>query len=438
MKPTETGKPKTDDAAGIADITRTLAPGGHRRRRPWYVAGILVLAAGLCAVFLLKGENGSDTTRYRTEEVRRGDLVVKVTATGTLEPKNEVEVGSELSGTIKSVLVDYNSRVKAGQILARLDTSKLEATATQTRATLEAARAKVLQAQATVNETAAKLAQYRKVRELSDGKTPSQADMDAAEASHLRAKADAANCAAAVMQAEANLRANETDLTKSTITSPINGIVLTRAVEPGQTVAAAMTTPVLFKIAEDLAKIDLHVNVDEADVSGTREGQKASFSVAAYPRRTFDATVTQVRFGSSTTSGVVTYETILDVDNHDLALRPGMTATADIVVKTVKDAVLVPSAALRFTPPAQEGTAKKSSRGLIGSLLPGPPRRPQEEGTEKPIEAKSRQRVWVLKDGGLSPIPVTVGVANGSVTEIVEGAVTPSMQVVVDVIGGSK
>ena len=164
------------------------------------------------------------------------------------------------------------------------------------------------------------------------------------------------------MQAEATFKANETDLPKSTIRSPIDGVVLTRNIDPGQTVAAAMTTPVLFKIAEDLAKIDLHVNVDEADVSGAKEGQKATFTVAAYPRRTFDATITQVRFGSSTTSGVVTYETVLDVDNRDLALRPGMTATADIVTRKVKDALLMPSAALRFVPPAQDSGKKVLGR----------------------------------------------------------------------------
>ena len=177
------------------------------------------------------------------------------------------------------------------------------------------------------------------------------------------------------------------------IRSPINGVVLTRSIDPGQTVAAAMTTPVLFKLAEDLAKMDLHVNVDEADVSRTREGQKATFSVAAYSRRTFDATIIQVRFGSSTTSGVVTYETVLDVDNRDLALRPGMTATADIVVKKVKDAILVPSGALRFTHPCQNEAARKP-RAAWSSLLPHPQAREEDRG-EPTTDNKSRQRVWV-------------------------------------------
>jgi len=430
MKTKEGAKPD------IADIARLNSRGGGTRLKPYLVAALVLVAAGCVAIFMSRGGT-SNATQYKTEEVRRGDLTVIVTATGTLQPKKEVEVGSELSGTIKSVEVDYNSRVKSGQVLARLDTSKLEATITQCKASLESARAKVLQARATVTETAAKLAQYRRMRELSNGKAPAQADIDAAEAAYRRAEADEANCAASVDQAEATLKANETDLSKSTIRSPINGVVLTRSIDPGQTVAAAMTTPVLFKLAEDLAKMDLHVNVDEADVSRTRESQKATFSVAAYSRRTFDATVIQVRFGSSTTSGVVTYETVLDVDNRDLALRPGMTATADIVVKKVKDAILVPSGALRFTPPAQNEAAKKPSGGLIGSLLPHPPLRAEDRG-EPAADNKSRQRVWVMKSDKLVPIPVITGSTNGGVTEILAGDVSPGMNVVVDVVAGGK
>ncbi len=430
MRTNESAKPD------IADIARLNSRGGGTRLKLYLVAALVLVAAGCIAILMSRGGN-SDTTQYRTEEVRRGDLTVVVTATGTLQPKKEVEVGSELSGTIKSVEVDYNSRVRTGQVLAKLDTTKLEATITQCKASLESARAKVLQARATVTETAAKLAQYRKMRELSNGKAPAQADIDAAEAAHQRAKADEANCAAAVNQAEATLKVNETDLSKSTIRSPINGIVLTRNIDPGQTVAAAMATPVLFKLAEDLAQMDLHVNVDEADVSGAREGQQATFSVAAYPRRTFDATIIQVRFGSSTTSGVVTYETVLNVDNRDLALRPGMTATADIVVKKVRDAILVPSAALRFTPPAGDQAAKKPSGGLIGSLLPHPPR-PAGDPSETAADNKSRQRVWIVKSGKLSSVPVTIGSTNGGMTEVLAGDVSPGMNVVVDVVAGAK
>jgi HlyD family secretion protein len=205
-------------------------------------------------------------------------------------------------------------------------------------------------------------------------------------------------------------------------------------VEPGQTVAASFTAPVLFTLAEDLTKMELHVNVDEADVGNIQEGQKAIFSVAAYPNRTFEARIIQARYGSSTTSGVVTYETVLKVDNPDLSLRPGMTATADIIVKKIENAVLIPSAALRFTPPIQE--EKKPSTGLVGAILPRPPR----AGTQQREDAasKKQQRIWTLRDGQLSAISVTIGSANGGKTEVVAGDIQPGMIVVVDTVSVVK
>jgi len=273
-----------------ADVARILEVDQHRGYAKWLkrsvaVAFLVIVAAA--GVVIWKTSGTSDSAQFKTEEVKRGDLTVIVTATGTLQPTNKVDVGSELSGIVKTVEVDYNDRVKTGQVLARLDTSKLEAQVTQSRAALDSAKAKVLQVQATVLETRSKLTQFQKVRELSNNKVPSQSELDAAEAANERAKADEASAKAAVSQAQATLEANETDLSKSVIRSPINGIVLARNVEPGQTVAASFTAPVLFTLAEDLAQMDLHVNVDEADVGKVKEGQGASFSVAAYPNRTF-------------------------------------------------------------------------------------------------------------------------------------------------------
>ena len=236
------------------------------RRLKLYAALVLLVIVAAVVIFAVFAGKRSGAVQYKTDQARRGDLVVIVTATGTLQPTNKVDVGSELSGTIKSVEVDYNSKVKAGQVLARLDTTKLEATIAQSRASLESAKAKVQQAQATVVETKAKLSQYQKVWDLSGGKVPSQTEMDAARAAYERAKADAANYSAMVSQSQAALKANLTDLSKTVIKSPINGIVLTRSIEPGQTVAASFTAPVLFTLAEDLTKMDLHVNVDEADI----------------------------------------------------------------------------------------------------------------------------------------------------------------------------
>jgi len=428
-------KSKIDPDADVAQTLEIDQSSGRRKGlKRWLIVTILV-AAMVGIVALWKRMEKSNAVQYKTQEVVRGNLTVIVTATGTLQPTNKVDVGSELSGIIKSVEVDYNDRVKVGQTLAKLDTSKLEAQIAQAKAALESAKAKVLQAQATVAETRAKLAQLQRVRELSNGKVPSQSEMDAAEAALERAKADEASSKAAVSQAQAALEAYETDLSKSVIRSPINGIVLTRSIEPGQTVAASFQAPVLFTLAEDLTQMELHVNVDEADIGKVHEGQKATFSVSAYPNRTFEARITQARYGSSTTSGVVTYETVLRVNNSDLSLRPGMTATADIVVKNIENAILIPSAALRFTPPVQE--EKKPSTGLVGALLPRPPRTPSKQGEDIP-GIKKQHRVWTLSNGKLLAIPVTIGETDGSMTEVIDGEIKPGMEIVVDIIGESK
>jgi HlyD family secretion protein len=423
------------DPGSVAE--RILGAGplkGSRPMRRYLWLACLAAAVAVMVIVVMGVKGGSKAVQYKTEQVRRGDLVVVVTATGTLQPTNKVDVGSELSGTIKTVEADYNSKVKAGQVLARLDTTKLEATIAQSRAALEAAKAKALQARATVTETGAKLTQYRKVRDLSGGKVPSQTEMDAATAAFERAGADAANCNASVSQAEATLKANLTDLSKSVIKSPINGIVLTRSIEPGQTVAASFTAPVLFTLAEDLTKMELHVNVDEADIGRVQEGQKAVFNVAAHPDRTFEAEITQARYGSSTTSGVVTYETVLKVGNPDLLLRPGMTATADITVRKLENAVLVPASALRFSPPVQaEG---KASGGVIGALMPRPPGsgQPQREDGGK----GQQKRVWTLSKGRLTSVLITVGAQNGGVTEVTSGNLQPGTEVVTDTVTGVK
>jgi len=422
-----------------SNIARTLeidsSPGKKIiSKRWWFIAAILLILIIFISLIWGKWSDSSVAVQYKTEEVKRGNLTVIVTATGTLQPTNEVDVGSELSGIIKTVEVDYNDKVKVGQILAKLDTSKLEAQVTQSRATLESAKAKVLQAQATVSETRSKLSQFRRVQELSNNRVPSQTEIDAAEAALARALADEASARATVSQSQATLDANLTDLSKAVIQSPVNGIVLNRSVEPGQTVAASFETPVLFKLAEDLTKMELHVDVDEADVGHIQEGQKATFSVAAYPSRVFAARIVQARYGSSTTSGVVTYETVLKVDNADLSLRPGMTATADITVKNIDNAILIPSAALRFTPAAQE--EKKASSGLLGAILPHPPSGGAQQRNND--IGKNTKRIWLLKDGKLSDVTVVIGSANGGKTEILSGNIQPGMMVVVDTISSEK
>jgi len=424
-----------------SDITKTIEFGkfsdhrNHLKRR--LIVGILAVMIVISIVILMIGGK-SNSMQFKTEQVRRGDITVIVTATGTLKPINQVDVGSELSGIIKSVEADYNDKVKIGQALARLDTSKLDAQVTQSKAALESAKARVLQAQATVSETRSKLTQFQRVRELSNNKVPSQSEFDAAEAAFERAKADEACARAAVSQAQASLETYKTDLSKTIICSPINGVVLTRSVEPGQTVAASFQAPVLFTLAEDLTQMELHVDVDEADIGQVKESQEATFSVDAYQNRIFKAHITQTRYGSQTVGGVVTYETVLKVDNTDLSLRPGMTATADITVMKIENAVLMPNYALRFNMPV-EADKKSSGRGggLVGVLLP----RMSSHGSkqkENAISKSNQQRVWVLKDGQPVAVPVTTGATDGVMTEILDGEVEPGMSLVVDIISRGK
>ena len=420
------------------EIARSLglgkSPGISRLSKPWLAAALIVLiAAGGAVAWMLREQ--AEPVQYKTEPVQRGNMTVSVTATGTLVPTKQVDVGIEISGTIRSVEVDYNDRVKISQVLARLDTTKLEAQLQQTTATLESARAKLLQTKATVRESTSQLGRLERLRELTEGEAPSQQDLDTARATLDRARADEASAAAIVSQTEAILEANRTDLSKAVIHSPINGIVLKRAIDPGQTVAASFQAPVLFTLAEDLTQMQLQVDVDEADVGKVLAGQKASFTVDAFPDRTFPARIIQVRYGPQTVANVVTYKAVLNVDNSGQALRPGMTATSTITVKQVDGAILVPNAALRFSPPAQESAAPPRTTGLVGMILPRPPR----QGPRKHEDNNARQqRVWVLQEGQLHPVPVTIGDSDRVSTEIVSGAIEPGTAVVTGRIAAAK
>jgi HlyD family secretion protein len=428
------------------DISQTLgidkSSGKRKYLRRLLSWGFPFLLAGM-ALIVLFTRNKAESVQFKTQPASRGDITMKVSATGNLEPTNQVDVGSELSGIIETVEVDHNDQVKVNQVLARLDTDKLEAQVLQSKAALESARAQVLQAQATLRETRLEIQRLKKAYELSGGKVPSRYDLDGAEAALARAHADEASAKAQVAKAQATLQAEETDLAKAAIRSPINGIVLSRNVEPGQTVAASLQAPVLFTLAENLTQMELHVDVDEADVGQVKEGQDATFTVDAYPEGIFEALITQVRYGPQNTDGVVTYETVLKVDNSNLLLRPGMTATADITVQKVTNAILVPNAALRFTPPTRkEAKKKKRSDGgsVMGKLMPRPPRPQKRSSNNHPDEAKTTtsRRVWTLNDGRLVPIPVKTGATDGIMTEILEGDIAPGTELVVAIVSGGK
>jgi HlyD family secretion protein len=393
-------------------------------RKALPVAGRLVVAALAVAYFTRREPAPS----YATVPVQRGDLRVTVSATGNLQPTNEVEVGSELSGLVTEVNVDNNDQVKRGQVLARIDTARLQDSIAQSRAALQSAIANVAQAEATAQQTKASLTRFEEVRALSGGKVPSAAEFDTARAEYARAVAGVRTAEAGVARARAQLSSDQTQFSKALILSPVTGVVLSRQIDPGQTVAASFNAPVLFLIAEDLSAMRLEVKVDEADVGQVRAGQSATFQVDAFPGRTFPARVERVDVGanagsrsttSTTSSGssstVVAYTAALTVDNRDSTLRPGMTATAEIVTTEKRNVLLVPNAALRFSP---DGNGIKERSGVTKVLMPGPPR-----GTAAAREVKigrgSAQRVYVLgQDGQPEAVAVTTGDTNGTLTEV--------------------
>ena len=424
------------DSSGI-DVAKTL---GVSRKRAFFsrlfkfLFWCLVLAALGGGAYVWLNRDTTASVSYETQPVEKGNLVVTVSATGTLEPIKTVEVGIEVSGTVKTVEVDYNDRVEVGQVLAEIDTSKLAAQALQSEAALESARAKLLQAQASVKEAELQMARLDEIKELSYGKMPSKFEYDAQKAALARAHAEAAGARAAVSQAQATVDATRSDLDKAVVHSPVNGIVLERSVEPGQTVAAQFQSPVLFTLAEDLTQMELQADVDEADVGKVKEGQDATFTVDAYPNRVFPAKITQVRFGSETVEGVVTYKTILSVDNAELQLRPGMTATAQIVVDKREAVVLVPNVALRFSPPAEEEKQDSGGGMLLSKIMPHPPRPSAAPRAANNVNNKA-QEVWVLRGGKMTAVSITKGLSDGKMTEVVTGELEPGMELITDMTG---
>jgi len=388
----------------------------------WTTIGVAGLLLAALAVWYLSADRDDGGTAYLTAPVTHGDLVVTVTATGTLEPTEEVEVSSELSGMIRKVLVDNNDPVAQGQVLAELDTDKLNAQVTRAQAVQTAAKARVKEAEAALAEARRT---FQRNSELARKNVVSERELDVARSAFERAAASLESARADVVVAEADLELRETDLKKACICSPISGVVLRRNIDPGQTVAATLQAPTLFTLAGDLAAMELRVDVDEADISLVEEGQAARFAVDAYPDRTFPARITKVRFAPDTTEGVVTYETFLAVDNSDLLLRPGMTATAEITVKTVTNALLVPNEALRFAPPAPKA---EESGGLLRSILPRPPRS-RRDANARDQEGK---RLWIVTNGELKPIPVTAGLSDGQMTEISGADIREGMEIVID------
>jgi HlyD family secretion protein len=394
------------------------------RRKIYWLAFAITVAAG-AGYYYYSATTAETRYTYTTQPAKRDDLAVIVTSTGSVQPTDQVDISSELSGTVRKVNVTYNSPVKAGDILAELDTNKLEADVQSARAKLASAKASVLKATAELGSARNSL---NRLKSLVQSRVSSQQDLDAAQYNYDSAAATLDVNEAAVLSSEADLRLAEVNLGKAKIVAPIDGVILTRAVDPGATVASSLNAPVLFTIAGDLRHMELQVAVDEADVGKVETGQKAQFSVDAYPEESFPAEIETVRYAPETISNVVTYKAILTVDNSSLLLRPGMTATANIVVESIKDTILVPNAALRYTPP---NASQSAGRGLMGLFRPPRMGGRQRGGNESPA-ATAQRTVWVLRNNAPVAVKVTTGSTDGQFTTIKSGDINPDDLLITD------
>lgn len=409
----------TDDVARTLGVNAGKASRRWRRAKWWVFFGIGLLAVAVAVRAAVRRAKDQSVPRYVTEQVTRGDLRVTVTATGTLSALGSVDVGSEVSGRVQNVYVDYNERVTKAQVLAEIDPVELKATAAQASAQLAANQAAIKTAEATLVEATQAL--DRAKTELAQGLVATK-ELETANATHARAQAALASAKANAVVASANLSSASWKVTKTKIISPIDGVVLSRSVSPGQTVAAAFQTPVLFKLATDLSALELNVQVDESDVGRVREGLTAEFKVDAYPDRVFTSRVQTVRNEAKTSSNVVYYEAILTVDNSERLLRPGMTATATITSELHTNVLRVPNAALRFEPPTTGGPMSGP-----GTAQPAP----------KPLSS-GMKRVYMLGAGGtLVSGEVKPGASDGTNTEVTGTKLAPGAKVVVDVEDGA-
>lgn len=423
------------EVAPADDVETYLSTGRKKtwwKRRIVWIPALLVLLAVAAYALFAPGERAPD---YITEEVQSRSLDLTVTATGNLRPTNLVEVGSEVSGRIDQVYVDVNDQVRRGQVIARINTDVIEDQVTQGRANLEVARANVAQARASLEVDQAQLARLVEVQRLSDGRVPSKTELEAAEANVQRDRAAMASAQASVSSAQAALSSAMTNRDRAVIRAPVTGVVLARQVEPGQTVAASFNTPTLFVLAEDLSTMMLRVDIDEADVGQVEPGQRATFTVDAYPARRFPARLTRVDLASgniatesqqtsaaSSANAVVNYEARLAVDNAEGLLRPGMTATATIATASTGTRLLVPNSALRFDPDAEADTGGSALNPEIGL---------GQEEQRATIGIGSRQIVHVLKaDGTLDAVEVVTGQSNGRLTVVSSDQLKPGMKVV--------
>jgi HlyD family secretion protein len=375
------------------------------------LAVVAVVTAGVAAFY--RGNGGHDDPALTTAAVTRGSVVQSVEATGTLEAVTTVDVGTQVSGTIKALYADYNSQVRKGQVIAQLEPSLFETQVEQGRATVQRLQAEVDSARVHVEDTRVKL---KRAEELSAKALIPATDLETARATARQADASLKAAEAQLVQGRASLRNNDVNLGHTTIKAPIDGIVISRNVDVGQTVAASMSAPTLFVLAQDLRRMQVNARVDESDIGRIEAGQAVEFRVDAYPDDTFTGTVKQVRLEPVIEQNVVSYVTVIDVPNPELKLKPGMTANVTIEIARADEVLRVPNAALRFRPTAEVFTT-------LGQQAPAP--RAAGGGT-----VARGAGVWVLREGQLARVPVETGINDGTTTAVIGGPLQDGAHVV--------
>jgi HlyD family secretion protein len=405
------------------------------------IVGALVLAVLAGAGWRWKAGGEKPKPQVDTAKVERGKIVARVTATGTLSAIVTVQVGSQVSGRIAELHADYNTKVKKGQVIARIDPQLFQAAVAQAQANLAAATGNLAKARAQAVDAQR---QADRNRALAEKKLVAQADYDTAQSNADAAAAGVQAAEGMVAQARAALNQAQVNLAYTDIISPTNGVVISRSVDVGQTVAASLQAPTLFVIAEDLAKMQVDTSVAEADVGRLRDGMAATFTVDAYPSDVFRGTVRQIRNSPTTVQNVVTYDAVIDVANPDLKLKPGMTANVTFVYAQKDDVLKVPNAALRFRPPPgflDGAGAAGGGRQAAGGDRPqgaaaqegSAPQRGSGRGETQ--DTPDRRSVWVMRDAGPAQVRVRTGISDGSATEVTEGDLQPGDAVITDAAG---
>ena len=383
-----------------------------KKRYVFIAIFLLILGTLLYYFFFMNTTKKDDVSVYNTKKVTKGDLAVTVSATGKLNPTNSIEIGIEVSGTIKDIFVDFNDEVEVGQVLAILDTRKLQSEVDGQTAALAIAKANLKQSEVDLKNKKINYDRTQKMYETSGGKYPSINELDSSRFAYESAISVLEAAKAKVEQSSFTLKTAQQNLDKAYVKSSIKGIVLNRAVEVGQTLAASMNAPKLFTLAKDLTNMDLIVSIDESDVADIKKDLDVTFKVDAYPNRSFKGKIKQVRLNPVTVNGVVTYETVVGVDNEELLLRPGMTATAQIITKQSIDKLIIPNTALRFKPKVQT-EQKASTMNFVQ-----PPKLPQGDNRPKELGKKEFAPVFILENNQPKKVMVKVLDTDGKSTTI--------------------